>query len=115
MSSFKGRTPASENDKEKTKTTCTNPGNPVFSCTMNPKLSTSNVFQAKPVSILFKTTSGEYGALRPTYEMAPCYHYPVSQKFSEHLGTCGMYRNNSLNTDTDRNRVHDCINLHNTL
>ncbi|CAI9615324.1 unnamed protein product [Staurois parvus] len=67
------------------------------------------------MSILFKTTSSEYGALRPTYEMAPCYHYPVSQKFSEHLGTCGMYRNNSLNTAVDRSRVNDCINLHNTL
>ncbi|XP_063782200.1 piercer of microtubule wall 2 protein [Pseudophryne corroboree] len=102
-------------EKKPTAPTCTNLGNPVFSCTMNPRPATSSIFQAKQENILFRTTASEYGALRPSYETAPCYHYPMSQMFSEHLATCGMYRNHSLNTVVDKNRVCDCINLHNTL
>ncbi|KAM5170415.1 piercer of microtubule wall 2 protein [Mantella aurantiaca] len=115
MSSFEGQTPASVCAEEQSKVTCVSPGNPVFSCTATPKTSPGSVFQTKPVSILFRTTSSQYGALRPSREMAPCYHYPMSQTFSQHLGTCGIYRNHSLNTAIDRSRVHDCMNLNNTL
>ncbi|KAG8575765.1 hypothetical protein GDO81_009666 [Engystomops pustulosus] len=117
MSSFQGSpdVPGSELKQENSRSASTMLGNPVFSCTMNPRTSTSNVFQARAQSILFRTTSSEYGAMRPSYEMAPCYHYPVSQQFSQHLGTCGMYRNHSLNTAVDKNRVYDCLNPHNTL
>ncbi|MEE6503003.1 hypothetical protein FKM82_004707 [Ascaphus truei] len=94
---------------------CTSPGNPVFSCMVNPSTSPINVSQIKPQSILFKTTSAEYGALRPSYEMAPCSFHPMSQQFSQHLGICGMYRNHSLNTMADRSRVYDYPNFQNTL
>ncbi|KAG9489384.1 hypothetical protein GDO78_005393 [Eleutherodactylus coqui] len=115
MSSFRG-SPAPETEKQQnTESPCMMLGNPVFSCTMNPRISTSNVFQARQESILFRTTSSQYGALRPSYEMAPCVYHPVSQQFSEHLGICGMYRNHSLNTVVDKNRVSDCMNLQNTL
>ncbi|XP_056428345.1 piercer of microtubule wall 2 protein isoform X2 [Hyla sarda] len=117
MSSFQG-SPVGvgiERKQEDSRSPCMILGNPVFSCTMNPSTSTSRVFQARPESILFRTTSSEYGAIRPSYEMAPCYHYPVSQQFSEHLGTCGMYRNHSFNTVVDKSRVHDCVNLHSTI
>lgn len=107
--------PGTEKIEENGGSPCMTLGNPVFSCTMNPRTPTSNIFQARQESILFRTTSSEYGAVRPSYEVAPCYHYPVSQQFSEHLGTCGMYRNNSLNTVVDKSKVYDCVNLHNTL
>uniref|UniRef100_A0A8C5PB04 Secreted protein n=1 Tax=Leptobrachium leishanense TaxID=445787 RepID=A0A8C5PB04_9ANUR len=94
---------------------CHNIGNPVFSCMENPRLSPSKTLQAKQQSILFKTTSSEYGAVKPCREMAPCSHHPISQRFSEPLGICGMYRNHSLNTGVDRSQVHDCLNLQHTL
>ncbi|XP_069078529.1 piercer of microtubule wall 2 protein [Pleurodeles waltl] len=91
-----------------------NPGNPIFSCMMPPSDS-SNSLGAKPQSILFKTTSGQYGALTPTYEMSPCVYYPMTQYFSDELGKCGMYRNHSLNTALDRSKVYDYPNFQNTL
>ncbi|OCT89562.1 hypothetical protein XELAEV_18018184mg [Xenopus laevis] len=87
---------------------CVNPGNPVFSCMTAPVTAPNHIFQAKQRNVLFKTSSSEY-------EMAPCSHHPVSQRFSQHLGQCGMYRNHSFNTMVDRSRVHDCPNLQYTL
>ncbi|XP_018595150.1 uncharacterized protein C15orf65 [Scleropages formosus] len=103
-------------------TECTNPGNSVFSCLMNPvptsapaSTSTSAAASTKPQHLFFKTTSSNYGLLPPTYESAPCTYHPLSQAFSRHLGKCGMYRNNSFNTSLDRSRVYDYPNLQNTL
>ncbi|KAM9481475.1 piercer of microtubule wall 2 protein-like [Clarias gariepinus] len=90
---------------------CANLGNPVFSCTM--KLSSSS--GPKLQSLLYRTTSGQYGSRPPTFESSPCVYYPQSQAFSEHLALCGMPRDTAFNTSLDRSRVCDCLNLHNTI
>ncbi|XP_013791237.1 UPF0691 protein C9orf116-like isoform X2 [Limulus polyphemus] len=47
---------------------------------------------------LFKTTSAEYGSRPPSVHTMPVCFYAKSNKFSEILSKCGMYRNYSLNT-----------------
>ncbi|XP_066558932.1 piercer of microtubule wall 2 protein [Amia ocellicauda] len=95
---------------------CANLGNPVFSCMIKPGTpSTSSVSLGRHQNLLYKTTSSEYGVISPTFETAPCTYHPMSQKFSQHLGNCGMYRNSSFNTSLDRSNVYDCPNLQNTL
>ncbi|KAM8804408.1 piercer of microtubule wall 2 protein [Eudromia elegans] len=94
---------------------CTNPGNPVFSCMLDPKTLTTNIFLTKPQILLFKTTSSEYGAIPPTSEMAPCTYHPKDQAFTTHLLTCGSFRNSQLNTALDRSRVCDYPNFQHTL
>ncbi|XP_062860642.1 piercer of microtubule wall 2 protein [Trichomycterus rosablanca] len=89
---------------------CLNPGNPVFSCT----LKSLAISETNPQSLLYRTSSSEYGSRAPTFESSPCAYYPVSQAFSEHLGMCGMSRDSSFNTSLDRSRVSDRLYLHNT-
>ncbi|XP_030045001.1 piercer of microtubule wall 2 protein isoform X2 [Microcaecilia unicolor] len=94
---------------------CTDPGNLVFSCMIDSKSPPTKMSLTKAQSILYKTTSGSYGA-HPAYcEMAPCSHHPMSERFSQHLGICGMYRNHSLNTALDRSKVYDDPTLQHTL
>uniref|UniRef100_A0A8C6ZT10 Uncharacterized protein n=1 Tax=Nothoprocta perdicaria TaxID=30464 RepID=A0A8C6ZT10_NOTPE len=93
---------------------CTNPGNPVFSCMLDPKTLTTNIFLTKPQILLFKTTSSEYGAIPPTSQLAPCTYHPKDQAFTTHLLTCGSFRNSQLNTALDKSRVctiTDCYNI----
>ncbi|XP_064932454.1 piercer of microtubule wall 2 protein [Columba livia] len=94
---------------------CTNPGNPVFSCMLDPKIFGTSVSLAKPQVLLFKTTSSEYGAMPPISQMVPCTYHPVDHTFSKHLLTCGSSQNSYLNTAIDRNRVYDYPNLQHTL
>ncbi|XP_074646207.1 piercer of microtubule wall 1 protein-like isoform X4 [Tubulanus polymorphus] len=47
---------------------------------------------------MYRTTSSTYGSHVPTVHTMPTCFHCKSQKFSEHLGQCGMYRNHSLNT-----------------
>ncbi|XP_029430916.1 uncharacterized protein C15orf65 homolog [Rhinatrema bivittatum] len=94
---------------------CVSPGNLVFSCMMDSRAPPAKISLAKAQKILFKTTSSSYGALPAPCEMAPCTHHPMSQRFSNHLGICGMYRNYSLNTALDRSKVYDDPTLQHTL
>nr|XP_010296803.1 PREDICTED: uncharacterized protein C15orf65 homolog [Balearica regulorum gibbericeps] len=94
---------------------CANPGNPVFSCMLDPKTLMINGSLTKPQVLLFKTTSSEYGAIPPVSQMVPCTYHPVDQTFSNHLLTCGSFQDSSLNTTIDRSRVYDYPNLQHTL
>uniref|UniRef100_A0A663LW10 Chromosome 15 open reading frame 65 n=2 Tax=Athene cunicularia TaxID=194338 RepID=A0A663LW10_ATHCN len=94
---------------------CTNPGNPVFSCTLDPKTLRTNGSLTKPQVLLFKTTSSEYGAIPPISQMIPCIYHPVDQTFSKHLLTCASFQDSYLNTAIDRSRVYDYPNFQHTL
>nr|XP_033775639.1 uncharacterized protein C15orf65 homolog [Geotrypetes seraphini]XP_033775640.1 uncharacterized protein C15orf65 homolog [Geotrypetes seraphini] len=99
--------PPASFSRKKESLSCTNPGNPVFSCMIDARAPPSKMSLTKAHSILYKTTSDSYGAL-PTYcEIAPCSHHPLTQRFSDPLGICGMYRNHSFNTALDRSKVYD--------
>ncbi|XP_075016238.1 piercer of microtubule wall 2 protein [Calonectris borealis] len=94
---------------------CANPGNPVFSCMLDPKTLRTNGSLTKPQILLFKTTSSEYGAIPPVSQMAPFTYHPVDQTFSKHLLTFGSFQDSYLNTAIDRSRVYDYPNLQHTL
>ncbi|KAI6647554.1 hypothetical protein LOD99_8731 [Oopsacas minuta] len=91
---------------------CINSGNPVFTCstaqTDSPAPSEVQVTlpttSAKP-NPFYQTTSTTYGLTQPNDEMLPLTYHGKSNKFSEHLMNAGMYRNNSLNTATDKSPV----------
>uniref|UniRef100_A0A673FL60 Uncharacterized protein n=1 Tax=Sinocyclocheilus rhinocerous TaxID=307959 RepID=A0A673FL60_9TELE len=82
---------------------CANPGNPVFSCMIKPGSHTSpeDPALARSQNLMYKTTSGDYGARSPTFQSSPCSYHPISQSFSQHLGLCGMFQDNSFNTSLD--------------
>ncbi|XP_010073521.1 PREDICTED: uncharacterized protein C15orf65 homolog [Pterocles gutturalis] len=94
---------------------CANPGNPVFSCMLDPKALMTDGSLTKPQVLLFKTTSGEYGAIPPISQMVPRSYHPVDHTFSKHLLTCGSFPDSSLNTAIDRSRVYDNPNIQHTL
>ncbi|XP_038668800.1 uncharacterized protein LOC119974164 [Scyliorhinus canicula] len=96
--------------KEKQWPSCMNPGNPIFSCMVKvPTSSYSPVPFVKPQNPLYRTTSAEYGSNDQTCETAPSVYKPLSQSFSAMIQRGGMYRNRSLNTGSDKNRVHDLL------
>ncbi|XP_010161516.1 uncharacterized protein C15orf65 homolog [Antrostomus carolinensis] len=94
---------------------CANPGNPVFSCMLDPKALMTNASLTKPQVLLFKTTSSEYGAIPPIPQMAPCTYHPRDQTFSKHLLTSGLFQDSYFNTAIDRSRVYDYPNFQHTL
>lgn len=104
--------PPTTKDKNKLWIPCANPGNPVFSCME--KIPTSPQSPApfvKPQNPLFRTTSADYGSNEPTCDIAPSVYKPLSQSFSQALQAGGMYRNGSLNTTSDKKRIHDLLAL----
>ncbi|XP_048742482.1 piercer of microtubule wall 1 protein-like [Ostrea edulis] len=62
-------------------------------------------YGGKPQHAMYRTSSSDYGAKAPSVHTMPTTFHARSQKFSLHLGTCGMYRNHSLNTAPDQSRV----------
>lgn len=87
---------------------CANPGNPVFSCVIKPGPHTSSEdpAPARSQDLLYKTTSSDYGARSPSFESSPCSYHPISQSFSQHLGLCGMFQDNTFNTSLDHRYVY---------
>ncbi|XP_067619062.1 piercer of microtubule wall 1 protein-like [Eurosta solidaginis] len=47
---------------------------------------------------MYHTSNSEYGYYPPNAYTIPTRYFPLSQKFSNELHRCGMYRNFSLNT-----------------
>ena len=89
---------------------CANPGNPVFSCLGKAELSETTLPRDqhfKPHHPLYQTSSSAYGEMHATFATVPSTHHPKEMKFTQHLGTCGMFRNHSLNTAMDRSKVYD--------
>ncbi|XP_019359800.1 PREDICTED: uncharacterized protein C15orf65 homolog isoform X1 [Gavialis gangeticus] len=117
MTSAEKLSSSSETEKAKAASLppCANPGNPVFSCMLDPKALTTNNFLTKPQLLLFKTTSSDYGAIPPTSQMVPCKYHAKVQTFSKQLLTCGLRQHNYINTAIDKSRVYDYPNLQHTL
>ncbi|XP_051836654.1 piercer of microtubule wall 2 protein [Antechinus flavipes] len=94
---------------------CVNPGNPVFSCMLDPPTLQTCTTLSKPQMIMYKTTSGGYGEITPIPPFLPCNFFPKSNTFTNHLKLTGMFQNNYLNTVLDRGRVIDFPNFQHTL
>jgi len=62
-------------------------------------------YGGKPQHPMYKTSSAVYGSKAPSVHTMPTTFHSKSQDFSGHLGTCGMYRNHSLNTGKDHSLV----------
>ncbi|XP_073229051.1 piercer of microtubule wall 1 protein-like isoform X1 [Porites lutea] len=106
-------------DFEKTKpgkdnTVINNLGNPVFSCptevynlpvTERQDEDWFQGYSTKKQNPMYMTSAMDYGSHRPTVHTMPTSFHAKVQKFSEHLGTCGMYRNQGLNTALDKSIV----------
>ncbi|XP_067934609.1 piercer of microtubule wall 1 protein-like [Watersipora subatra] len=62
-------------------------------------------YQQKQIHPLYRPTSKDYGGNQPNVHTMPTHFHGKSQKFTNHLGVCGMPRNRSLNTNKDTSRV----------
>ncbi|XP_031573702.1 UPF0691 protein C9orf116 homolog isoform X2 [Actinia tenebrosa] len=62
-------------------------------------------YGSKPTNPMYLTSSMDYGNRSPTVHTMPTSFHAKCQKFSAHLGQCGMYRNYSLNTSLDKSIV----------
>ncbi|MED6233159.1 hypothetical protein ATANTOWER_007652 [Ataeniobius toweri] len=100
-----------EKQRAANKKPCNNPGNPVFSCMMNLTVKGEESATIKSQSILYRTTSSDYGRLPPTVESSPCSYHPRSQTFSKQLSLGGMFQDNSFNTSLHQSHpnVHHSI------
>ncbi|XP_055135204.2 piercer of microtubule wall 2 protein [Symphalangus syndactylus] len=94
---------------------CVNPGNPVFSCMLDPKTLQTATSLSKPQMIMYKTNSSHYGEFLPIPQFFPCNYTPKEQVFSSHIRATGFYQNNTLNTAPDRTRTLDFPNIQHTL
>ncbi|XP_022268231.1 piercer of microtubule wall 2 protein [Canis lupus baileyi] len=94
---------------------CVNPGNPVFSCMLDPKTLQTATSLSKPKMIMYKTNSSNYGEFLPMPQFFPCNYTPREQVFSSRIRATGFYQNNSLNAAPDRTRTLDFPNLQHTL
>lgn len=63
--------------------------------------------QSKPVHPIYRTSNSDYGSRPPSVHTMPTRFAAKSQEFSEQLGSCGMYKNHSLNTAVDSSNVPD--------
>ncbi|XP_065067119.1 piercer of microtubule wall 2 protein-like isoform X1 [Rhopilema esculentum] len=98
-------------DEKSQDQTPNNLGNPVFTCQLNsvaPVLTSKDMFDGynrKESHPMYRTSGSDYGAVSPTVHTMPSSFHAKSQTFTENLGKCGMYRNNSLNTAVDKSRA----------
>uniref|UniRef100_A0A3B5QBY5 Uncharacterized protein n=1 Tax=Xiphophorus maculatus TaxID=8083 RepID=A0A3B5QBY5_XIPMA len=92
---------------------CSNPGNPVFSCIISSKVKEGSLGKIHPQSVLYRTTSGDYGRLPPSFESTPCSYHPKTQGFTRRMRLGGMFHGCSMNTALDKTRTYDQINIMN--
>ncbi|XP_078662566.1 piercer of microtubule wall 1 protein-like [Branchiostoma floridae x Branchiostoma belcheri] len=59
----------------------------------------------------YRTSNGDYGGRNPNVHTMQTQFHGRSQKFSQHLGVCGMYRNHSFNTYVEKSKVNGVDNL----
>ncbi|XP_020615601.1 UPF0691 protein C9orf116-like isoform X2 [Orbicella faveolata] len=62
-------------------------------------------YNTKKQNPMYMTSSMEYGRHRPTVHTMPTSFHAKSQTFTEKLGKCGMFKNQSLNTAMDKSIV----------
>jgi len=62
-------------------------------------------YGAKKGHMLYRTTNMDYGSRGPSVHTMQTTFRDRPQKFTNHLGKCGMYRNRSLNTGEDKSVV----------
>ncbi|XP_043979776.1 uncharacterized protein C15orf65 [Gambusia affinis] len=84
---------------------CSNPGNPVFSCIISSKVKEGTMGKIHPQSFLYRTTSGDYGRLPPSFESAPCSYHPKTQSFTRRMRLGGMFHGCSMNTALDKTQA----------
>ncbi|XP_065829834.1 piercer of microtubule wall 1 protein-like [Oscarella lobularis] len=87
-----------------------NIGNPVFTfegtiATENSREDCFRGYGSKNEHPMYRTATSSYGSHAPNVHTVPTSFHGRSQKFSEHLGKSGMYRNHSLNTSSDKSKV----------
>ncbi|XP_067867939.1 piercer of microtubule wall 1 protein-like [Heterodontus francisci] len=73
-----------------------------------------NCFQgygSQPTNPLYRTTNQTYGSQQPTVHEMPTSYFAISQKLSDHLSKCGMYKDNGLNVGTEKSLVTGPENL----
>lgn len=68
---------------------------------MEPKY-TSKDLKAKYANVIYKTNNKSYGTLNT--QVPPDSQHSLDRKFTTHLATSGMYRNEGLNTVVDNDR-----------
>ncbi|XP_010607345.1 uncharacterized protein C15orf65 homolog [Fukomys damarensis] len=94
---------------------CVNPGNPVFSCMLDPKTLCTATPASQPRMIMYRTSNSSHGEAMPMPPFLPCTYTPRVQVFSSHLRATGLYQNHGLNTAPDRTRALDFPNFQHTL
>ncbi|XP_070558645.1 piercer of microtubule wall 2 protein-like isoform X3 [Ptychodera flava] len=62
-------------------------------------------YDIKPQHPMYRTTNMTYGGKPPSVHTMPTSFHARTQKFSEPLGKCGMYRNEGFNTAVDVSKV----------
>ncbi|XP_043575657.1 UPF0691 protein C9orf116 homolog [Chiloscyllium plagiosum] len=67
--------------------------------------------RSQPTNPLYRTTNQTYGNQQPTVHEMPTSYFTVSQKLSEHLSKCGMYKDHGFNVGTEKSLVTGPENL----
>ncbi|CAF4373161.1 unnamed protein product [Rotaria sp. Silwood2] len=64
-------------------------------------------YSKKEPNPLYRTTAQDYGAEKPNIHTMPTVYRTQSSAFTGHLGKCGIYRYQGLNTAVDKGRYID--------
>ncbi|XP_067826110.1 piercer of microtubule wall 1 protein-like [Heptranchias perlo] len=68
-------------------------------------------YRSLKINPIYRTTNQTYGSDSPTVHEMPTSYHAISQKLSNHLSKCGMYRNHGLNVGTEKSLVTGPGNL----